>query len=224
MTDNEKNYITITPITLIKSNLTQKVYMSEDRCAFAYENKQDTLSFLQKNPETSTFDQNILKINDLRNLYSQGIQAIKCFKSGTSEPKTVNLEITDFGAQYYNPDTNCSVLLAKQTRKKKYLRKLVDAEMFVPTYIEKRFVKCYPSIHYCYGKYEEADKYYVLFTTLQEFKKWNDSQETEWSALRITISNLHSIQSKKNEPVIINPLSDKLILRSDLLKEMLKKH
>ena len=67
----------------------------------------------------------------------------------------------------------------------------------------------------------DANKYYILFTTLQEFEKWNKDKKEDWKPLEINIRDFGRI--RKGSPIVINPANDKQIFTDKDIKKMLSK-
>ena len=73
-------------------------------------------------------------------------------------------------------------------------------------------------MHYVYATLKKNMEFYVFFSTLAEFDKWNSQQRDEWKPLEIYMGDFKKI--RKQNPIIINPLSDMLILTGEQVDDM----
>ena len=114
-----------------------------------------------------------------------------------------------------------SILRLKQTKKRKHLQELENVPFLAAIMLDDRKAGQYPSVHYCYAELSNGDIYYLLFTTLQEFETWNQTQENKFHPNQTCLQDFTRI--RKGHPVLINPLSDKLILTHAQIKGICKK-
>jgi hypothetical protein len=76
-------------------------------------------------------------------------------------------------------------------------------------------------MYYSYAKFGSDTKYYVLFSKLSEFEEWNKTQSDEWKPMELDLRKFGRIRDES--PVIINPLTDKLILDNKQLNTIYRK-
>ena len=235
------NALTLKEFYIVKSKETGKPYISEQREAFLFEILRDATPFIEKNPDLYVDDrpQMIKKDVFTSGFYSEGIRCINMMNPKTKKTTQVAISKEECKVQYYNEELNADILLLKETKKKKYLREMHDKHFLLPVEIRARTPKVYPSIHYVYTLHtDNVTRYYFLFSTIQEFDEWN--KEGKFSPLDVDIKTLRAIvvntfnvnvnykanklfpewkdiQKPQTNGVIINPLSDRLLLDYSLL-------
>ena len=158
-------------------------------------------------------------MRDFWNFYNQGAKGILVFLRDTKKSIHIPLleeEVKSEYTQYYNHETNGALNRVQQTSQKQYLTMLATGTFFTPVKIIPRSVGEYPYLHYSYATFKDPTPYFLLFSTLQEFDRWNGLQDILWQPMEITIDKFGRILGK--QPVLINPLSNKLILTHKLQK------
>ncbi|MBO4847206.1 MAG: SseB family protein [Lachnospiraceae bacterium] len=221
MTTEEKNLIEIGDFFVIYSNATKKPYISEDRECFIFDTMKEADKFIgedkrfYRNDRSEKLSQKVY----CSKYYSYGIRTI-VLKKIKGERVRISIEKADVKPrQYLNDETNANVYRLMETRKKKYLRSLKDNMLFCPISISIRLKGQYPKVSYC-NALKNNEMYMPLFTTVQEFEKWNSKQANRWRPLGTTISKIEP--ERKGHSIIINPDSDKLILYNKVIKDVLK--
>lgn len=215
MNKEEINTLTLKEYYMIIHDKTFQPYMNEKRQAFLITDKK--LWDKEKIPETAPSQSSKFYQTEelLKLLYPLGFSSI-VINNGEKE---ITINKTDIENDYYNPKLNANILLLRQSRKKEYLRNMGECNFIIPIKIDKRREKEAPIIHYAYATIPGKNEcYYVIFSTLQEYKKWAEKINQNWEPLEININTLTRIRNQS--PIVLNPLSDKLILPHDLLKKV----
>lgn len=142
--------------------------------------------------------------------YGAGVDQIRVKSVMNDSYVNITVQKDDAGCQFYNREAERNILRLKQTRQKKYLLKLAEQHFLSPIMIDEREEGQYPIIHYSYAMLAEGKIYYLLFTTIQEFEQWNLTQSVNFFPNQTSFQDLNKIRG--NYPVLINPLSDLLVL------------
>ena len=220
MDQNNVNIFTLIAYHLIMSDITNKPYIDADNKCYLFEAEAEAKEFCGRVEHTHyNKAQNYNVLNASTEFYDDGIE-IMCLKRKGKEVIEVPVEYGDCKNCYMNPFTNRNILRLKQTAQKRYLRNLKEAAFLAPLNIEVRFPKQYPRLNYSYASFNGTDIYYTLFTSLAEFNTWNASQNNIWKPMELNLLKFGRIRQTK--PVIINPLSDKLILTDSQIQIALK--
>lgn len=222
MTDEEKNLLTITAYYVVYSSNTGYPYIDKDGYCCFFETEVEANNYAES---VSNQIPDTLKVQDAKQfktkelcaeLYGYGIIGIRVFKRGK---ESIDVDITEDDAKsgkrgvLYNPAATRLVLRAQEVMQKQYLRALRSQSFYAPVIVDKRQYGQYPHLAYCYATFKTSENYYLLFTTLEEFYKWNMTQENAWSPLECQIAKFDRI--RKNNPVLINPISNQLFLDSN---------
>ena len=213
------NLLTLTEYYLVSSTITDKPYIDEALNCYLFTKKSDAEAFSGELKDTKVLDAKTYRLQFITELYGYGVKNIRVM---TRESKFSNIPVekADAAKQYANPETCRNLILLKQTLKKKYAKALKKGMFIAPILIDPRFEKRYPELHYSYATFDGNDRYYVLFTTLKEFEKWNAEQPQDWKPVEMQLYKVGRI--RKNNSVLINPLSDKVILQDRQISEILK--
>lgn len=217
MTQEEKNLIQLSKFTIIKDKRTSKPHLDHDFSCLLYELYTDADAYVNRKENKDLYIENsdIYTPEKISAIYAEGVQELTLILKDKSQKK-IKIGPDDLISGFYNNKANGIILLLKQTLEKQYLRMMKDIRIFAPVYIKSRFPKRYPEIHYSYAKFNEKDAFYVLFTTLQEYEEWVKTQDEKIQLMETTFVGYKNIY--KNNSIIINPLSDKLILNKSHLK------
>lgn len=214
------NILTLREFFVIESTVTHKPYLDKDYGCYLFELKSEATDFINGVADTTFGNARTLtQVNFCTEFYQLGIQKINV-KLRDKKNLVIPLERKDVRRAYFNNDTNGLLLRLMETKQKKYLRELNGKPFLVPVIIDERQPRQYPNIHYPYIKMENEKNYFVLFSTLAEFTKWNEEQGNKYQSMELEIEKFSRV--RKNSPVMINPLSDKLILTDTQLKMMEK--
>lgn len=221
MNKDEINVLTLSKFYQIFSDSTKRLYIDKNFRCYLFEAEREAKQFCEKIEGTyyNTDSSSYIKQSPFVSLcYSLGIDTIRV--KSVKREKYVDIKITkeDARHQFYNGETEKNILRLKQTKKSKYLKELADSFFISPVMIDKREEGQYPIIHYSYAMIPGGNVYYLLFTTLQEFDKWNDTQNKIYSPNKTTLQDLNRIRN--NHPVLINPSSDQLILTDKQIKSI----
>lgn len=213
----ENIILTLRRYHLILSSFTHKPYLDKDFCCYMIEDPSEAKAFTEKTVDTYYDEQAYYKqINFCTEFYSYGISAIKVKTRQQTEYTTIPVERLDAKKQYYNPEANRLILRLLETKQKQYLRDMKSVVFLSPVVLDPRHERQYPGIHYSYATTNQTDKYYLLFSTMQEFDTWNAEQEKKCVPLEVDLDTFTRIRHQ--DPVIINPASDKLILNDKQIK------
>lgn len=220
METEQESLLTLSPYYIVYSDITKKPYIDRNNSCYLFEVKFDAQNFANELGHASVSESAyIKKTTSCTEFYSYGIEQIRIKTRKNKEFVNIKIKEEDITKQFYNVLANRAICRLKQTNETKYLRELKGLPFFVPVLIDIRMPKQYPVIHYSYASFSGMDKYYLLFSTIQEFDKWNKDQENKWSPLGISLDTMGRIRG--NDPVIINPIQDKLILTDRLIKTAL---
>lgn len=213
-----KNIIELKEYYIVKSSKTNKPYLDEYFNCYLYETTFEFDDFSKKFTDTyiETKPEHLTPATYMIEFYSYGINNIIVKQANKKEIKIPLENDPDIKKQYYNRETNRNLLRLKQTGEKRYLRELKDKDFFVPLYIEERNPMEYTQIKYSYAYFDKTSKYYLLFSTLQEFNNWNNEQNKKYQPLKMTLNSFEKIR-KKNE-LLINPQTDKILLLNEQIK------
>ena len=222
MEQNYINLLSINKFNVIMSARTKKPYMTDDGACFLYEINAEASKFCEKTPDTYVEGPKILKQTEFCNgFYSLGIKKINV-QTKTGELVEIPLSKKDVPRGFYNPKCNFSTLMLKQTKKKKYLNDLKSRKFLTPARVDPRVSGKISVVHYCYAYLKDnKEKMFLLFSSLDEFNEWNEKKEKKmWKPLNIEFKNFDRIRKKNS--VVINPLSDKVILNNAQIQTVMK--
>ena len=153
--------------------------------------------------------------------YGMGIRHI-ILKEKNKDARAIEIEEKNTQRRYYNSGAVYALLRLQETAQKRYLVALSKEELLAPIILGERKEKEYPDIHYCFGLTKDKKKLYVLFTRLQEFDEWNEKkQKSKWKPISTGLAKFKQI--RKDSDIIINPLTNKIVLTNSQLTEMLGK-
>lgn len=226
MTQEEVNTLTLTTYQVIRTKKTNKMYIDEDGAVHIYEIMGDADKYISETKDDSLYydkPESIRALFFCTEAYDQG--ADKIFVKPVNKPPVI-IEIKgdyknkEVKRKYYNHGLNRAINGLQQTQKTKYLREIKSQKAIIPIIIDKRLPKQYQRIHFPYVKYGDVKEMFCIFTTLDEFKKWNDEQESKFEPYEIQI-NLF-IKKHKQAGLIINPITDNIILTPKLISVMQK--
>lgn len=216
------NIFTMGEFYLIMSTLTGKPYIDQNYDAYMFETKSDASAFCSSIEGTEVKNAEHYRIKEhCTEFYNYGIQNINIKRVNDEIVKVPMLKSDVKEQRYYNPIANGNILRLKQTLKKQYLRNLKEAVFLAPVNIEIRYKKQFPRVNYSYASFTNGEQFFILFTDLIEFEKWNESQNNIWKPMELDLRRFGRI--RKEHAVLINPLSDKLILSNKQIKIALEK-
>lgn len=212
MTPDETNLLTLHEYYVIMNTSLNKPYIDEQYGCHLFDASMQADAFIGKKAYLSKTDkQSLTQKTYSTQWYSYGIRSITIHQF--KEKKTVVIPITEKDClhQYYNAETNGNLVLLSETSKAKYLYKLARAPLLAPINIEPRTPGHTPKLAYCYATGIQGDTpYYILFSTIQECTKWNEQMPQKWKPLEVNLATFGRI--RKGSPVLINPLTDKIVL------------
>lgn len=220
MTREETNALTLCKYHQILSCATDRLYIDDSYSCYLFQAGVEADDFCAKakarnislyRSESPEFLQ---QRSFISLCYGMGIDTIHTKTSKEEKYKDIKVVPDDAKKQFYNPETVRNIIFLKQTHKKKYLRAISDSQLISPVLLDDRKAGEYPAIHYSYAAFDEKT-HYLLFTTLQEFNAWNSQQKESFFPNGTTLRSLNLVRD--NNPVLINPLSDRLVLTHELV-------
>lgn len=217
MTPEETRLLTDTYTRLI-SDRTGTLYIDEDFSTHFFSRYSDTKKYIKtcKNVTPGKHPEHIepehLK-QELSNIYMTGIRKITVHKKDGSTEEIV-LNEDDMENRFYNNKLCGLVNRLVHTSELRYLRNMYDCYFIIPIIIDRRKPEHYPKVHYSEAVGGNGEKFFTLFTTLEEYRKWAGMQTKGmgWRPLQVKRDNIDDIRRGGN--VIIDPLSSKIILNN----------
>lgn len=202
---------------IIYSVITKRIYLGEEYECYVFETKSDAQNYIEilQEQNEKTYHGESVEINEknLTDIIDQG--AKKLVVQLRDKEDFLDIKLTEMETKrkrYTNQMLQGLICRLKQTKKAKYLRGMKKAKFIMPILLDKREKKNFPSFHYIYATMGRGVKYYVLFSTLYEFEEWNKRQEKSWKCIEIIMEDFEKI--RQGNAIIINPLSDMLVLTS----------
>ncbi len=240
----EMNLLTLKEYNTIMSSITKKPFVDKSGACYMFEIPSEADIFCENNPNTYKGDSK--HMNGLKfwasELYLSGINAVNVKVRESNEFRKIMLSPEDVKQNVYiNHETNYHLLQLRQYNLAKNLRALSEGIFIVPILLPERQEGEYPTINYCYVQ-RHGERLYILFSNLKEFQDWNMAQGNKFlplatdfiKAKRIrTTKQVHKTkgvyaqkeddEKKHLHSLLINPLSDKVILTNDLLNKAMEK-
>lgn len=220
MNERHLKIITESKYYIIISKDTNRPYIDDNYSSYMFSNAKDANAFIKAlkvgayiNKDSKQYTKEVISL-----FYALGVEKICIKPSGSDNFVDIPVLREDAKKFYYNGYLNSRIYRLKQTKKKKYLRDMYKAKFIVPILLDKRKSQNYPHMHYVYAKLKKNIEFYVFFSTIAEFEKWNTSQKDEWKPLEMRMGDFKKI--RKDSPIIINPLSDQLILTGEQVDDM----
>ena len=216
----EQNYVNLLSLKSyypVISDKTGKIYIDKEFKCYLFEIKSEGDAFCGELKNVHLDKSRIFKqIEYCAGFYATGADAIYV-KAANMSPAIVPIGKEDLLRQFYNHDLNKAILRLRQTSEKQYLIAFKHANFIAPAIIDSRSKGSYPVIHYSIATTKNESKFFTLFSTLQEFDEWNEKkQASKWQPLQVTLSKIERI--RKKSAIVINPLSDRLILTDQQVK------
>lgn len=194
------------------SDKTGRPFISDEYTAYAFMADKDVNDFIAKHRNVSPEKESL--INDLSMFYDIGADYL-VLKERDKDIVRIKIEEKNVRRRARNRELVRNLLLFLETSHSKYAREMGRLEMIVPLLIDRRQPCMPPNIHYAYATWQES-QYYLAFSTLQEFERWNKN----CSPVMADLNELDNIRQGKN--VIVDPHSLGLVLTDEILKEMHK--
>lgn len=217
MTEEHLNLLTLTNYYCIKSTKTNAVYIDNNNRCFLYEVKSEAEG------NFSGKDIEILPLKNYAPMYLTEVYAVGadklCIVSRGNKETDIPIGVEDIKKQHMYHRTNQLIHKLQETGMSQYLYDLKRENVICPISIEPRYPKQYQKIHYCIVGIRNKWMF-LLFTSLNEFNKWNETQKSNWNPLELTFEKLSTIRKKSG--VLINPLSNSLLLTHEQLVKMEK--
>ncbi|WP_027432040.1 SseB family protein [Lachnospira multipara] len=212
------NILSLNEFYMIMSSKTKKPYINKQYNCYMFDTKKSADDFIAQFPSANIFISDKIKNFKskvfLEKLYNLGIKNIILeFKK---EKIIIATEKPELRFLLYNPLTEGYLLQLRQSGGKKYLRDLWNCNFFTAVRVEKRKYAKHPIIQYPFATIKNNGKFFLLFSSIDDFNKWNNTQECIWSPMEININKFDRIRNRN--PIIINPNSDRIVLTNNLIK------
>ena len=231
MNKEDLNYLTLTEYILVKSKRTGRPYIGKDYTCYFFEVPSEAQKFadtLNKDGDKVELEKATYytKNTFCTSFWSYGIEKIHV-KTRNKDANIINISKEDTIKKFYNHDGCKHLYRLMDSGLKSEFRALAKETYYSPVIISRRIEKEHPSVHYMYAYIpNDTNKYFILFTTLQEFEKWkfekwNENKKEDWKPLEINIRDFGRI--RKGSPIVINPANDKQIFTDKDIKKMLSK-
>lgn len=220
MTESDSNLLLGNYYT-VNSKKTGKPYVDSKRRVYIFDNTMDARNFMDTNPEVVLNDGETIKQRQfVTAIYDMGAKYIAVKRGIADEFSVIEIELEDCLKNYYNPQASYSAIRFKQTSDLKYLHNFNNCTFLCPTYIERRHYQMFGKTNYACARTKSNQIFYLLFTSMAEFNKWNESQGNKFKPLEVDI--LKEERIRKGGSVLINPLSDKIIIKDERIKEIMR--
>ncbi len=205
---------------LIMSEITEQPYVDKNGACFFMDSAAEADQFVKAREFTKKGElkeyQNISSFLDT--LYLKGIKKLNIKLKDRDSYITYEIKDEDLRKnRYCNHEACFNLLRLHETKDSKYLNKLMDCTFITPISIPVREPKKYPEIKYCVLK-RGGNRYNLIFTTLQEYNKWAETQITQYYPLEVNFLKANRI--RKSNGIFINPLSTKMILEAETIDEL----
>lgn len=222
MKKEEVNLLTLKKYHKILSKLTGKIYIDKNAKCYLFESDYEAEQFCSQLEETFYDEAQCYKaVPFVSYCFGLGIQAIKIKPAASDDYTEIPITKQDARHQFYNEKTNYNILRLKQTKKSKYLKELPNSLLIAPILIDRREMGQYPVIHYAYAIVPQSGTYYIAFTGMQEYQKWAETQNIPFSPSQTSLQEMNKI--REENPILINPMSDQLVLTHKQILSITKK-
>ena len=205
---------------LILSTLTGQPYVDKKGACFFMNSPAEAKQFteLRKNTklDESKYYKNIQSFVDT--LYLKGISSLNVKLKEKDSYITYEIKEEDLRKnRYCNHEAGFNILRYHETNDPKYLKALMNCVFITPVALPNREVEKYPEIKYCALK-RAGLRYNLIFSTLQEYNRWAETQITQYFPLEINFLKANRI--RKDNGVFLNPLSTKMIIDAKTLEKL----
>ncbi len=221
------NILTLKKYHQILSDATGHLYIDKNGRCYAFESDLEAQQFCDRIPGTyMSEDQHFKQAFFLSHCRGLGIKTIVLKPSAYDDTVKIPVLPQDTGRQYYNSEAMFNICRLKQTKKAKYLRALTDIPLIAPILIDERKEGEYPAIHYAFAvaadtSTGEQQIFFVLFTTIREYDTWAKAQEHAFAPSKTSLQEMNVVRDGNS--ILINPLSDKLVITHEQLSEITRK-
>lgn len=214
---------TLDKFILILSTRTGQAYVDRNGMCYFLNSKAEAEQFIAVRKNTKLdelkYYKNIQSFVDT--LYLKGIRGFHVKLKEKDDFITYKTTEEDLRKnRYCNHEANFNLMRLHETDEEKYLKGLMDCTFITPVSLPKRETGKYPEIKYCALK-RAGNKYNLIFTTLQEYNKWAETQITQYYPLEINFLKANRI--RKENGIFINPLSTKMLLEAKVLEDIGRK-
>ncbi len=215
----------------IYSAITNHIHMDDKRRTILFDNVDNATRYVEKKntAKKKAFfvgsavqytPENVQKY--ISRLYGQGATMIVLSIDAEDKPRIIPIDVQDVIPSQYNPVVMFNILKLKHTSERKYLSDLKNCMLIAAVKLTKRDFRGYPKVQYVFGAApgeKNSKRYFFLFTTMKEFTAWNKTQNYAYEPCEVEIRRFEAI--KKKNPVLINPISDQLVLTDKQLQDSL---
>lgn len=217
ITSENHSLLTLKEYKTILSDITKAPFVDKKGACYMFEIPSEARMFCENNPHTYESESKHMQglAFWVSNLYLSGVKSVNIKTRENNHFVNVVFGPEDIKSNLYdNHNTNFHLLQLKQYSLKRNLRGLREGLFITPIMLPPRSEGEYPKINYCYVT-KNSRRFYVLFSNLKEFQTWNEKQNNAFSPLITDF--LKAKRIRKKDGVLINPLSDKMMLTNEHL-------
>lgn len=213
MPKNLMNAVRLSQVWLIRSPVTNHVYLDAERRAYAFFEGYQADKFVAATEGTVADPPAFFDGKALRGqVFSDGGTSLVLSRG--YETETVPVGPRNVPLKFYRCDLNAWLNLLKETKQEVWLKRLFCEEFLVPVRI---YNGEQPRIVYATVHQGGSDAYmFLAFTTLEEFDAWAEKQPG-WSPLSVTTETMWQIGKKHG--YLVNPLGNRIVLSGTLLQK-----
>lgn len=214
---NDKDLLTLRKYYIVYSKHTKLPYIDSKKRIYLIYGYDEALEFVNGRKgmflEKEPIYYRISGLHTLCKTYD--ISGIVVIDANEKQTIPIDCELAEY--KYYNGETKSAIMLLKELKDVSFLNELRFGHFLVPIRIEKRVEKQIPKIHYaCASKPGENKKMCLAFTDFEEFEKWQQQVNDTWEVIEVNLHNLDRV--RKTLPVLIDPLGNKLILTTSMIR------
>lgn len=220
MDQKYSNLLTKYEYMRIVSERTGKLYLDMNYNTYLFDSPREANQFCEEVGLVKPFEAEFIRQAQYCSAcYGIGAEGIRVKLAKEEKFQTIPVLKTDAKRQYYNVEADRNIARLLQTSKKKYMIGLRDCKFLSPILITSRKEQKHPSMHYGIARVPDGPSFHILFTTIHEFDEWNKKVNEVYSPNETNLLEFRTIRG--NNPLIINPETDKLILTDKQIEEIL---
>lgn len=199
-----------------------KAFLDHKYRAYFFQAKSDLEQYCSKTPGARPAEK--AEYIDQRHkdrLYDNGADYMRLLEKDSGKYVDVAITESDVRRGFYNHDTNRTYIRYAITKSKELLEKLAKCNMIAAVRTPPREEKETPKIIYGAAKMkDDEEKFMILFTTMQAFKKWNESN-TKKSFAPVYLNSEMIENIREGRGILINPYEENMILESKTLESII---